>query len=315
MGKGGIAINRTFYHEMVRMRTYMEKHYWENIGIEDVAKHSGYSPRRCNLLFKEYFGETIGSYLTYLRMEDAKLSLAELMHVDRVAASLSYTSRGFRKTFREYFGVSPSEFLATGENHQKYKLQYQWRTTDENWNGQNPTPDGLWEFGYYDPAKKQYLLMEWEAGAIRFRAPFTCDDWHVDPNWYCRNRAQGNGMHAGRATHAVRTFLCPYSGTVEVFFSVGRIERAKPHHTPCSLQLWHNDCPLDEPVVLVDQVPHFVTATLQVEKGDRIRLHEDPMGDHVADGIWLYRQQISYTKVSEPYESRIPEGVRSHTID
>ncbi len=294
------------------MRTYMEKHYWENIGIADVAKHSGYSPRRCNLLFKEYWGETIGSYLTYLRMEEAKRSLTGRMSVNRVAKSLSYTPRGFRKAFREYFGVSPSEYLETGENHQKYKLQYQWRTTDENWNGQNPTPDGLWEFGYYDPAKEQYLLMEWEAEEFRFRAPFTCSDWRVDPNWHCRNRGRGNGMHAGRATHAVRTFLCPYSGTTEVFFSVGRLLAVKPNHTPCSIQLWHNDCPLDEPLVLTDRTPQFVTATLQVQKGDRVRLHLDPMGDHIADGVWLYRQQVAYTDVSEPYEkNRIPEGVRS----
>ncbi len=292
----------------------MEKHYWENIGVDDVAKSLGYSPRRCNLLFKEFYGQTIGSYLTYLRMEDAKLSLSERMSADRVAVSLSYTPRGFRKAFREYFGVSPSQYVATGENHQKYKIQYQWRTTDENWNGQNPTPDGLWEFEYYDPAKDRYGLMEWEAEANRFRAPLPETDAYMRPNWYCRNRAKGNGMHPGRATHAVRTFLCPYSGTVEVFFSVGRLEAVRSYRTPCSVQLRHGDRPLHDPLVLTDKTPRYLTATVQVQKGDRIRLHLDPMADHVSDGIWLYRQQIAYTHVAEPYENdRIPDGVRFYT--
>ncbi len=298
-------MNLNYDKDIVRIKTYVEKHYWEDIGIEDIAKHVGYTPRHCNVIFKSCCGETLGSYLLTLRMEDAKRLLDSGLSVGRVARALSYRPRGFFRAFRGFYGVSPSEYVKTGRTLKHAYQTYEWKCKESTWGrGINPTSDGLWEFAYYNPKTKEYGLMEWFRRFRHFRAPFTVSDNRIDPNWYCRNRSGGNGMHPGRATQAVRAFLCPDSGTVEVFFSVGRLTEVKPVYTPCSVQLWHGDRPLGEPLVLTDKSPRYLTATLQVQKGDRIRLHLDPMGNHVGDGVFLYRQKISYIDPSEVCEEK-----------
>lgn len=301
----GITLKYCIYNEILRMQNYMRKHYWEPIGVEDVAKSVGYSPRRCNLLFKTCCGETIGEYLRTLRMEDAKRSLNTKTPIDRVALSLSYTPRGFRKAFQEYFGISPSRYVAGEKTCEAYVKTYEY-TSEGNWGtGENPTPDGLWEFACYDLASKEYLLMKWSNSQELFLSPL--NDCRTSPQWYCRNRDGGYGMHPGRASHAVKTFLCPHSGDVDVFFSVGRNSAWKPRwsqvwrseSTPCSALLYLNDTPLGDALVMKTVDPVFLKVTCSVRAGDKIRIHIDPLKDHKSDGVVLYRQRIAYKNVSK----------------
>lgn len=293
-------MNYCVHNEIFRMLAFMEKHYWEPIGIDEVAAAAGYSPRRCNLLFKAFYGETIGAYLRTLRMEDAKKSLSRGLPVDRVALSLSYTSRGFRKAFQEYYGVSPSQFVKEGKTYERYAKSYEYRYSKELWgNGANPTPDGLWEFAYHCIPTGEYGLMEWRPESEMFRAPD--QNIYESPLWYAQNRYDGYGIHPGRACYAVRNFICPHSGTLEVFFSVGRSFKRLTGalRTPCSLQLYHNRRPLGDPVIPEGLDPFYLTCTCTVRAGDRIGLYVDPMGDHKGDGVALYRQRFSYLDLAE----------------
>lgn len=295
------------HDEVMRMQGFVKKHYWENIGVEEVAEYVGYSPRRCNLLFKICCGETLGAYLRILRMEDAKRLLESNIPVDRVALSLSYTPRGFRKAFREYFGVSPSDYVKTGKAYGRYSEIYEYRG-EENWGkGKNPTPDGLWEFDYYLPEEKKYGRMVW-SDSEEFRSP----QWGIasSPQWYCCNRWSGYGMHPGRASESVKTFLCPRDGEVDVFFSVGRVFPFRVTYspfwhsweTPCAARLYLNGVPLGDAAVMTSVDPVFMTATCRVKAGDRISLHIDPMGQHQCDGVNLYLQRVSYR--NPDFESR-----------
>lgn len=282
------------------MQNYMRKHYWEPIGVEDVAKSVGYSPRRCNLLFKTCCGETLGEYLKALRMGDAKRSLNSDTPIDRVALSLSYTPRGFRKAFQEYFGISPSKYAADGNPCGRYASTYEY-TPEGLWGtGENPTADGLWEFSCYEPDSSRYVLMDWIDSQGLFLAP--SGNLRSSSHWYCRNRNGGFGLHPGHGTHSVKTFCCPESGELEIFYSVGRVYPYdgrwcrvwKTHITPCAVYLCHNGVPLHEPVVLEEIDPVFLQAVCTVRAGDKIQLHVDPLGNHVADGVVLYRQRLSY---------------------
>ena len=164
-------MNYCVHNEIMRMQNYMRKHYWHPIGVEDVAKSVGYSPRRANLLYQDCTGETIGDYLRFLRMEDAKVHLQHKIPIERVALSLSYTPRGFLKTFRNYFGVSPSQYAKNGHLNDRYVKHYEY-VSDGLWGrGENPTPDGLWEFSCYDPAVKKYFPMKWSDSQELFLAP------------------------------------------------------------------------------------------------------------------------------------------------
>lgn len=292
-----VRIERCYKSDIDRMIRYMENHFWEDIGIEEIAKHLGYDPRYCNLLFKTCYGETLGEYLRMLRMEDAKNLLRSGTPVGRVAKSLSYKPRGFFYTFQSYFGTSPSQYIKDGKTYGQYLKRYDYRHSEDCWEKQeNPTSDGLWEFAYFNPDIQKYSLMEWHENRRFFHIPGTQPS-HQDPNHYCLHRSSGYEMHPGTRTQAVKTFRCPHGGKVDVFFSVGRETILKKHYTPCFVQLYHNDQPLGEPVVLDSFVPALLKASLSVCAGDHIRLHLDAMGNRKGDGIWLFRQEIRYTEI------------------
>ena len=294
-----ILVERCYKSDIDRMIRYMENHYWEDVGIEDVAKYLGYDPRYCNLLFKTCYGENLGEYLRMLRMEDAKDLLRSGAPVGRVAQSLSYKPRGFFYTFQSYFGTSPSQYARTGKTYGQYLKRYDYRNSEACWARQeNPTSDGLWEFAYFDPDTREYSLMTWHENRRFFHIPETSATYE-DPNHYCRHRLNGYGMHPGVRARAVKSFRCPHGGKVDVFFSVGRENPLRKDDTPCWVQLYHNDRPLGEPVILDSFEPALLTASVTVCEGDRIRLHLDAMGNRKRDGIWLFRQEIRYTEITE----------------
>lgn len=293
-------MNRCFYSDLNRILKYANANFRKKINVNDIAKHAGYTSWHCNLLFQEYYGERLGEYLTSLRMKEARKLLDSGFSIGRVAKTLNYSPRGILKAFRTYYGVSPSEYVKTGKTLERYPKTYEWNPADDNWGkGENPTSDGLWEFAYYNPATQEYALMEWFDRFQYFRAPIPKPNAYNHPNWHCRNRDFGNGMHPGKATQAVRTFRCPHSGTVEVFFSFGRDIPIKKNYTPCSAQLFHNDRALTEDVVMKTAEPVQFRVICTVRAGDTIRFHLDPMGYHRGDGTWLYRQQIRYLEISE----------------
>ncbi len=229
-------------------------------------------------------------------MEKAKELLQRGWSAVKTAEALSYTPRGFRKAVMSHFGVLPSQ-LKEGKTGARFVKEYEYRYSEEMWGkGQNPTPDGLWEFAYFRPDTGEYGLMEWDDEKDHFQAP---SREFYDPYWYCLNRDQGYGMHPGKVARSVRTFHCPHSGTAEIFFSVGRNANFRHWHQPTEVHLYRNGVPLQEPVVLRTFDPIFFTATLPVKKGDLISLHLGHLGNHRATGVHLYRQRIAYLELTE----------------
>lgn len=290
-----------YIFELQQILDYMEQHLRERIGVKEIAAAVGYSPWHCNRLFKAYFGESLASYLRQLRMSAAKGDLRESGSIEGVARSLSFHSpEGFSRAFQAQFGITPSRYLQGGVLKEQYEKTYEYRYSDAVWGrGDNPTPDGLWEFAYYDPKTGKYDRMIWDG--VCFCAPFEAPDVS-DPYWYCRNRNDGYGMHPGKEVRAVRSFLCPHSGTVDVFFSVGRVAKVNASGNPCSVQLFHNDIPLSpiEGAAVLDSTEAvFLTGTCSVCAGDRIHLHLDSMGNVGRDGIFLYRQRIGYLTITD----------------
>ncbi|MBO5213728.1 MAG: helix-turn-helix transcriptional regulator [Clostridia bacterium] len=284
---------------------YVEENFRRDIGVKDVASVVGYSPRHCNHLFKKYFGETIGEYLRYLRMNVAREEFDRGELVKTVMRNLSYKSESaFTSAFRSQFGVTPSEYIKTRNAATRYVKCYEWRDRPENWgSGANPTSDGLWEFAYFVPAEGKYDLMLWRSE--NFIAPFT-DPIPEDPRWYCLHRYYGYGFHSAATQHAVKSFICPHSGTVELFFSVGRQIKVMRKSSPCKVTLLHNGAPLDDlkSAALLDTVePVYLTATLNVRAGDRISILQDSLGNNYWDGVMLYRQRIGYLTVEPGKEN------------
>lgn len=289
-----------FLNKLKKILNYIEENFRNDIGVEDCARLVFYTPRYCNTLFKRYFGESIGDYLTHLRMQAAKEDLLRMRSVEQVAHSLSYKSvDGFSRAFKRYFSISPSAYLSGSKLIERYVKDYDYRISYSDWmKGENSSYRGLWEYAYYNPKTKEYSEMVWNG--FRWDAPCNFEGYS-DPQWFCRNRSWGYGMHPGKEIQAVRTFLCPYDGKVEVFFSVGRTHKMQETktNTPVSVQLFHEETPLSKAVVLTDINALFCKGICTVKKGDRIRLHVDSMGDIRGDGMNLYRQRVGYLEIFE----------------
>ena len=91
---------------------YVYSHFHENITVNDVAEHIGYTTNYFNFKFKEAIGVPLGEYMRSLRLTYSEnLLKSSDMSVTEIAmesgfGNLSYYSRAFK----ERYGMSPREY-------------------------------------------------------------------------------------------------------------------------------------------------------------------------------------------------------------
>lgn len=97
---------------------YLEKHYHQEIALEQLAEYLHFNPNYTSSLFKKIFGKTFISYLTDMRMEKAKSLLKrEELRIYEVARMVGYEDeRYFQKTFKKITGVTPKEYRKRKKN-------------------------------------------------------------------------------------------------------------------------------------------------------------------------------------------------------
>ena len=90
----------------------MEKHYAENIALENAAASMQYAPAYFSKLFKRLFDQTFTSYLTNVRMQHAKQMLRTSdLSIHDIAAAVGFRdSTYFTRAFRRLFGSTPTEY-------------------------------------------------------------------------------------------------------------------------------------------------------------------------------------------------------------
>ena len=91
---------------------YIKENYTSNIQLDDIAGHTKMSKQYCMRLFKKHMHTTINDYILELRMKHAAYLLRDTyMNVNQAADYLGFSSVSyFSRTFKKYFGVSPSEY-------------------------------------------------------------------------------------------------------------------------------------------------------------------------------------------------------------
>jgi AraC-like DNA-binding protein len=97
---------------------YIEEHHHQTVRLEDLCRVTGVRVRTLQRCFREYFGITITGYLKALRLDAARRQLRAARNsqesVTSIALQHGITHLGrFSVEFRERFGESPSETLAT----------------------------------------------------------------------------------------------------------------------------------------------------------------------------------------------------------
>ena len=96
---------------------YIETHITEKIGLEAMAKELGYSNYYLSSKFQKETGNSINSYISQRKVEEAKRMLgSQALTAADVSEALSFSSPSyFAATFRKFTGMSPSAW-----QHQKH---------------------------------------------------------------------------------------------------------------------------------------------------------------------------------------------------
>ena len=97
-----------------RIVHYMGEHT-DTITLKDIAKHFFYHPNYISTLLRREIGKSFSEILLELRMERAaSLLKGTNLSIEKIALMLGYSnSSNFYKAFREYYGKSPRDYMAT----------------------------------------------------------------------------------------------------------------------------------------------------------------------------------------------------------
>lgn len=94
------------------MRTYMEKHYAEDISLDSLAEHANITPRYLSKLFKEEIGINFSNLLIEIRMDKARTLLLDTTKtVEQISNEVGYrTTSYFIRIFKKTYGYTPNRY-------------------------------------------------------------------------------------------------------------------------------------------------------------------------------------------------------------
>jgi AraC family transcriptional regulator, melibiose operon regulatory protein len=91
---------------------YLDRHYSEDISVEEMAKKCSMSYSYFSRFFKKIMRKTFKEYLNYVRITEAeKLLLNSDLNITEVALNTGFTNTSyFIKQFKRYKNISPKQF-------------------------------------------------------------------------------------------------------------------------------------------------------------------------------------------------------------
>jgi AraC family transcriptional regulator len=103
---------RVYDQRINDVKQYVREHIDEPLNREALAAIAGFSVSHFHRIFTSFVGESVASYVRYVRMECAgrKLRMGAV-DITEIALAAGYnTHAAFSKAFKQQFGLSPSEF-------------------------------------------------------------------------------------------------------------------------------------------------------------------------------------------------------------
>ncbi|MBD2845634.1 response regulator [Paenibacillus sp. IB182496] len=90
----------------------IEDRYAEKLTVQDIAGEISLSSNHMMNIFKKETGETVGDYMTKVRMRHAKRMLRDpLVKIYEIAEGVGYADPNyFAKAFKKYTGLSPKDY-------------------------------------------------------------------------------------------------------------------------------------------------------------------------------------------------------------
>lgn len=99
------------YKRVVQAKLFIDSHYEECIDLSNIADEAYFSKFHFIRLFKKIYGKTPHHYLTQVRIDRARLLLAQNLSVSEVCFRVGFSSAtSFAGLFKKSTGVSPSVY-------------------------------------------------------------------------------------------------------------------------------------------------------------------------------------------------------------
>lgn len=113
--------SRTHNEKIIEMvEEYIANHI-ESASLTEAANLVGLSEGHLSKIFKRIKGRSFSDYLIDVKMERALILLDDVkLRIFEIAYLVGYQNpKNFTRQFRKYFGVSPNEYRAGVDNHEK----------------------------------------------------------------------------------------------------------------------------------------------------------------------------------------------------
>ncbi len=99
------------YRRIVRAKLFIDKHFDEEIDLDNIAGEARFSKFHFIKLFKAIYKKTPYQYLTIVRLEKAKILLKEGVIASHVCYAVGFDSiPSFSNLFRSKTGTSPAVY-------------------------------------------------------------------------------------------------------------------------------------------------------------------------------------------------------------
>ncbi|MGN0268182.1 MAG: GyrI-like domain-containing protein [Lachnospiraceae bacterium] len=97
--------------------SYIFAHIDEDISVDDVANHCGYSKYHLMRLFREDMDEALYQFIKRVRLERSawKLKVEKSRSVTDIGIEYGYSASNFATAFKKHLNVSPTDFRRTSE--------------------------------------------------------------------------------------------------------------------------------------------------------------------------------------------------------
>lgn len=107
-----MELTTEIYKRIVAAKVFIDKNYREPINLDQIANQAFLSRFHFHRLFKHIYKITPHQYLTRIRLEAAKMSLAEEgVRIQDICNSIGFESHGsFSTLFNRQSGQSPKYF-------------------------------------------------------------------------------------------------------------------------------------------------------------------------------------------------------------
>lgn len=111
-------IHSEYRNRINRVFEFIDENLDSDLSLKAIAEIAFFSPFHFHRIFKFITGETLNEYVTRRRIEKSAL---ELLHKSLTTSEIAYKfgfsdNSSFSKTFKKYYGISPTEFRRQNPN-------------------------------------------------------------------------------------------------------------------------------------------------------------------------------------------------------